>query len=1393
MSRESINLTPIACRSDAGLFCGVFAASREALVLADDAGRYVDANPAACKLFGCNREELIGRDIGEFLVSPDAPRTRPAFRPAHAQHGRGRMLRRDGQTREIQWRSIADVEPGLHMTAVHDISDAAHTERQLAASAATYRTLFDDGPQPMFVYDQETLGIIAVNQSARQHYGYSDEEFKHMDILNIRPEEERERVLHHLATADLRRRSGPWRHLKKDESIIEVEVASAPITLDGRAARLSIVTDVTERIAMERSLAETEARYRSILETANEGIGAIDGDACISIANPRLADMLGRTVQDLIGRTALDLVAPADVERAREVLERLRRGDASPFEFRLRRSDGRVLWVTARFSILQSGSREFAGALGILTDLTEHKAAARALEASEERFRRAFARSAIGMSLATLDGALTQVNDSFCTTLRYDRNELIGRRLFDFVHPDDSERVREAAARSIEAGYGTVEGRWVRKDGGVAWLRVSVSVIQDDAGEPAAFFSVADDITEKKRSAEALAQSEELFRSVVESTAEIITILGADGVIRYESPAIEPVLEYKPDELVGVSAYDLIHPDDGAAIREGVNNYLSGGSELGAVEYRVRHKDGTWRTIESLYRSLLDHPAVQGFVVASRDVTERRLVEQERLASRERLELATSAAGIGFWDFDLRAGKAESSPANHELYGFESAPANIEEWLSWAHPEDRDEARARMMRLYAGEGPFEMDFRVVRPDGTMRWIAGRASCFRDRSGLPVRVIGVNRDVTEAKLGRLELERRQHEYRSLVENLPDIVVRMDSALRIVYASPRISKLGIRDWREKRWDEAGLPPTISALFRQKAIAALRSGAERRFEFRMPDTTQATIFEARIIPEPDGGGGVSLLAIIKDITRTKHVEELLRESEERFRSAFTHAATGIAIADVEGRLISVNKAYSALTGYPESELIGRRYMDITHPDDLAAQTSATAELIAGRRTSLVLEKRYIRKDGAVVWARNSVSRQVIGDAVSLVAICEDITERKRAEADRQLLQEQLLHAQKMEAVGRLAGGIAHDFNNLLTVILGYGAMIRRKLPPDGELTADIDQVLTSAERAASLTSQLLAFSRKQMLRPRRINLNDELRAMQEMIRRLIGEDIELAIKFDPELGDVQADPGQIGQVIMNLVVNARDAMPNGGTLTIATRAAVLADQHGALRPFATVTFADTGTGMTEDVRKRIFEPFFTTKQTGKGTGLGLPMVLGIIEQSGGSVDVTSEPGAGSCFSIRLPCYAGIALAEESTPESPVRARGARILLVEDEQAVRTLAAEILTGSGYDVLTAARGASAVEIAATEAIDLLVADVVMPVMNGPEVAAAVRRLHPGVPVVFMSGYSEHPAIRRNDPQTEFASAAFVQKPFTAEKLLAAVAAALGQARSEAEAPSAVN
>jgi signal transduction histidine kinase/CheY-like chemotaxis protein len=458
--------------------------------------------------------------------------------------------------------------------------------------------------------------------------------------------------------------------------------------------------------------------------------------------------------------------------------------------------------------------------------------------------------------------------------------------------------------------------------------------------------------------------------------------------------------------------------------------------------------------------------------------------------------------------------------------------------------------------------------------------------------------------------------------------------------------------------------------------------------------------------------------------------------------------------------------------------------------HPDDRAATEAMMAQLAQGKAVASV-ENRMQAADGSWKWLLWS-AQPIVKEGI-VYAAARDISVRKGSEEALRRSEEQLRQSQKMEAIGQLAGGVSHDFNNLLTAILGYAELMAMRLKPGDPLLRDVAEIRKAADRASALTRQLLAFSRKQLLSPRIVDLNAVVKQMESLLNRVIGEDIRLVSHLAPRLHPVRVDPGQFEQVLLNLAVNARDAMPRGGMLTIETGNVDLHEQlgfdHDALAPgrYVTLAVSDTGVGMDLQTRQRVFEPFFTTKEQGKGTGLGLSTVYGIVRQSGGHVWVYSEPGHGACFRIYLPrVEAGPGPTpdlRETLPE-PVRAgRGTETLLVvEDEHSVRELTRQVLRLHGYRTLDAANGGEALAVAAAHdgPIDLLITDVVMPGMSGPDLAARFQAARPETAVLFLSGYTSHAVVGGGMLE---AGKDFLQKPFTPSDLAATVRGILDRRR----------
>ena len=508
---------------------------------------------------------------------------------------------------------------------------------------------------------------------------------------------------------------------------------------------------------------------------------------------------------------------------------------------------------------------------------------------------------------------------------------------------------------------------------------------------------------------------------------------------------------------------------------------------------------------------------------------------------------------------------------------------------------------------------------------------------------------------------------------------------------------------------------------------------------------------------------------------------IEAALRESREQLQRAESVALVMTVHVGLDGRWLKVPPKLLELLGYSEAELRSRTVMELAHPEDLALIGAELRKLMSGEVRTSDHTVRLLRRDGGTIWisANASPVQNAAGRTLYFLVYVRDVTERK-------ILEEQLRQAQKMEAVGQLAGGVAHDFNNLLTAIIGNAELLLRVIEPEDQRRMDVLEINRAAHRAATLVRQLLAFSRKQVLQPRVVDLNAVVTELSTMLQRIIGEHVALRLELQPELGRVLADPGQLEQVITNLAVNARDAMPSGGTLTIRTAGVDAADvpvespeSMTLVGPLVELSVQDDGVGMDERTLARLFEPFFTTKELGRGTGLGLATVYGIVRQSGGHIKVKSRLHHGSTFTVYLPRTEGPGERLEEPLAWMDRPRAAgTVLVVEDEESVRRLASRVLRARGYRVLEARDGAQALELMRDHEgpVDLLLTDIIMPGLGGPALAERMRGGRPDLKVLYITGYSEE-AIRQHGVLP--AGGALLEKPFTAHQLAERVRAAL--------------
>jgi len=657
----------------------------------------------------------------------------------------------------------------------------------------------------------------------------------------------------------------------------------------------------------------------------------------------------------------------------------------------------------------------------------------------------------------------------------------------------------------------------------------------------------------------------------------------------------------------------------------------------------------------------------------------------------------------------------------------------------------------------------------------------RGHLIRKLKKLNQRFVELESKETELKQVQELLEKERQTFFPILHRAPYGIVLIDSDGKFIYINPAFTDItgytledifAGRDWfhRASPFPEYR-QEIVSSLKRdviQKEIERIFSVVCKNGEMKEIEFKPTLLDDGRIV------------VILSDVTERKRAEDALKESEEKYRTILENIEDGYFEVDIAGNFTFFNDSLCRMLGYTKDEMIGMNNRNYTDQENAKKLYQAFNKVYTTGEPINGFGWEVVAKDGTKLFGEVSVSlvKDSKGKPTGFRGIARDITERKRAEEEKATLQEELRQSQKMEAIGGLAGGIAHDFNNLLTVISGNCQLSLLELKEGDPVKGNIQEIKAAADRATSLTRQLLAFSRRQVLNMSVLDLNTIIRDLEKMLRRVIGEDVELVTSLANDLGTVKTDPGWIEQVIMNLAVNGRDAMPSGGKLIIETNNAELDEpytrSHVAIKPgrYVKLCVSDTGVGMVPEVREHLFEPFFTTKKKGKGTGLGLSTVYGIVKQSEGNIWVCSEPGLGTTFNIYLPRVdESLVDTREKVTREEHPGGGETILVVEDEEDVRGLTVRILERQGYRVLEASCGNDALLLSKEriEPIDMVLTDVVMPGMSGPQLADQLIHLHPKMQVLYMSGYTDN-AVFHHGILGEGVN--YIQKPFTIHGLM---------------------
>jgi PAS domain S-box-containing protein len=802
-------------------------------------------------------------------------------------------------------------------------------------------------------------------------------------------------------------------------------------------------------------------------------------------------------------------------------------------------------------------------------------------------------------------------------------------------------------------------------------------------------------------------------------------------------------------------------------------------------------------------------PLGEGLGVAVRDTTSRRRVVEALRAREAELARVQKIAGVGGLEADLTGElRTRRSPEYLQLHGLppDTSEESLEDWVKRIHPEDRIKAEKYFRDAIAGkETSYRQEYRIVRPnDGATRWVRAVAEIERDAEGRAQRLAGIHVDITEVKEAERQARESEQRLREIADSLPLLISYVDKEQIFRFVNKPYETWFGRPLREiigKRLAEVMSIEMYEA--RRPFVERALAGERVTYQAAFPSVGVGVgggeaITEIAHVPHRDEAGNVlGMYSLVQDITDRKRAERALAESEERFRSIANSAPVPIWVTRLNGKRSFVNAAYQDFLALPLEEAMNYDWRHALHPEDFERIVGEQREKEASLRP-FVLEARYKRADGAWRWLRSESQPRwgPAGEHIGFIGVAHDVTIWKEAEqkladinetleksvrertAELRATEERLRHAHKMEAVGQLTGGIAHDFNNLLTGIIGALDLIKRRIDQHrfDELERFMAAASASANRAASLTHRLLAFARRQSLDPKPLDVNQLLLSIEDLLRRTLGERTQLTIAPSAGLWPTLVDANQLENAILNLAINARDAMPQGGALEFATANVTRIEADDAPErsetsgEYVMISVSDTGAGMPPEVLARAFDPFFTTKPIGQGTGLGLSMIYGFVIQSGGHIRIKSDVGRGTIVRLFFPRSEAAPLRGDiATSGESSAGLGETVLVVEDEPAVRMLVAEALGELGYQTLEAADAEEALMIlSATAPIDLLVTDVGLPGMNGRDLAERGRALRPRLKIILMTGYAEKAASR-----SEFLreNMRLITKPFTPNEL----------------------
>jgi two-component system cell cycle sensor histidine kinase/response regulator CckA len=1289
-------------------------------------------------------------------------------------------------------------------------------QRSLSESEEKYRLLFQNMTQGAF-RRQADGALVDANPAALRMFGLTREEFLGRTSENVEwdvicedgqplPGQQHPSMV---ALATGKPVLGQVVGVRSQQSgeRVWVEINAIPEFRNGEKRPYQVMVtlhDVTERRRAEQELRESRGLLKAVVEGTSDAIYVKDTQGRYLLLNSAGEEFVGKSVSEVVGKDDTFLFPP---EEARQVMGRDRAvmdsGVTRTYEEVVTTTRGAGTTFLTTKGPLKNATGQIVGLFGVARDISDRRRAEEEVRLSRQRLALHVEQTPLAAIEFDVTGRVTAWNPAACQVFGYSREEALGRG-WHFIVPEpvrsSQDGVWEALVRRTDGSRSTNAN--LTKDGRTIWCEWFSTPLVDAAGHTVGLATLVMDVTERRRAEDALRDSERKYRIVADNTYDWEFWIDPQGNFLYCSPSCRRITGHDSAEFLGDPSLmeRLVHPEDREIVAEHRREANRGDCSSEEIEFRIVRPDGSERWIAHVCQPMTGETGCfLGLRGSNRDITGRKAVEL-RLQEREsELAAAQAIAHLGSWTWNVKTDEAHWSDETFRIFGVPRGPLERHQksFVAMVHPEDQASVHQALTGALEGVAPYDLDYRVLRPDGTERLIHARAEIVRDNDGQPLVMRGSVHDVTEYRQVEQALREAARFNRQVIDSARDGVVVHGRDLRYEVWNRYMEELtgvAAKDVLGRHPQEL-FPFLAEAGVIESIHDVLANGTTAAIDFPFSTSARHRRWVSLITaPLRDQSGGiVGAIAVVRDITERVRIERERAISAAMYRAflmdsgdktypaaldvlleAFDSKFGVFGYIDRHGDLVcpSMTREIWEQCGVRDKAAVFKKetwgsgiwgnalrsgkaaFADAPFkvpPGHLPIDNCLAAPILAGDAAIGLLM--VANKSGGYAESDKDL---LVAVASSIAPVLQARLAQELAEDEKERLSAQLAQAQKMESIGRLAGGVAHDFNNLLTVINGYSKMLAdgfQESDPAREMAMEIHR---AGERAADLTRQLLAFSRQQPAQPRPVKLNEIVAQATRMLERLLGENIRLGARLASDLSLVWIDPGQVHQILMNLAVNAKDAMPGGGSLTIETADEETIPEDAQSRagagvpagPYVRLSVIDAGAGMDAHTQRHLFEPFFTTKEIGKGTGLGLATVYGIVRQYEGSIVVKSELGKGSAFHVYLPPFKP---SIDELPDScPAHASGPitgseTILIVEDQTEVRKFAASVLRDCGYAVLEAAGGEDALRLTAARAnpVSLLVADVVMPGMSGVELASRLQTEYPELGVIYISGYSE--------------------------------------------------